>query len=176
MTRVNIDYEFNLKCNYARITNENNLLVVERGTNTLYNISNCGLGSVVDRHKGFEESVYGKKKQINLISLLIILEFDQFRSFRYAKEDTYPIWRDSVNSVVMLDPASSEPVSKSIRVFENIPEDHNAIFCVYNFKFNQLIGYSIGDENSMVHLCTLNDTFQIDKIKINIQNKIVLSS
>lgn len=62
MTRVNIDYEFNLKCNYARITNENNLLVVERGTNTLYNISNCGLGSVVDRHKGFEESVYGKKK------------------------------------------------------------------------------------------------------------------
>lgn len=66
----------------------------------------------------------------------------------------------------MLDQRTFEPFTDPITVFENMPEDHEPMFCIYNGKFNKFIGYSIGEENSLVHLCTLKPNMLIEKVKI----------
>lgn len=43
-----------------------------------------------------------------------------------------PIWRDSRYSVKLLDSVSGKPVTESIDVFENMPDDHDPMFCIYN--------------------------------------------
>ena len=51
-------------------------------------------------------------------------------------------------------------------MFENMPDNHDPMFCIYNQVFNKFIGYSIGADNSLVHLCTLESDMSVQKIKI----------
>ena len=159
-SQLNHSNKLGLEFNLARITNHNHLILTAKNSNDLYKISNCGLGEIASSHLGRKEKDYG-----NILGL--ILDFDQFRSFRYAKEDLWPIWRDSRSSVRMMDPESNQELSQSIPVFENMPKNHEPMFCLYDVGKNQLIGYSIGEDSSIVHLCSLYPcSKKAEKIKV----------
>lgn len=59
-TELQKDNSLSLRCNFARVGNNNNLFMAERGTNNLFTISNCGLGEVSSSMIGVSEKYYGK--------------------------------------------------------------------------------------------------------------------
>lgn len=66
-----------------------------------------------------------------------------------------------------MDPESNQELSQSIPVFENMPKNHQPMFCLYDVGKNQLIGYSIGEDSSIVHLCSLYPSSKkAEKIKV----------
>jgi len=73
---------------FVKISADDKLLTIEQVNNNL-TVEDLHTGKTVVRYNGITEEPYG---------------FEQYRSFRYAKEDLYPLWRKGKGSMVLLNP------------------------------------------------------------------------
>ena len=77
---------------YAKITSDEKLITVEQQNNNL-KVEDLRTRNTLIRYNGITEEPYS---------------FEQYRSFRYAKEDMFPLWRKGLGSMVLLDPLTFE--------------------------------------------------------------------
>jgi hypothetical protein len=77
---------------YSRVDKIGRLLTVDKSTNNL-TVTNFKDGKVLKKYPGNLEEAY---------------RFDEFRPLRYSKEDSNPLWRRGLDSIVLLDPDTLE--------------------------------------------------------------------
>lgn len=133
---------------YARITKDNQLINVEQGTNN-FTVVDANTKSPMVNYPGTRETPYGNKK-IKSFSI----DFDRFRSLRFAKEDAFPIWRKGGTSIVMMNPTNYEIFGEYFNFF---PNNHTPMFVNVSGKMNKIIGCSLNEEESTSTISILDD-------------------
>lgn len=140
---------------YCRITRKNKLLRVSQGTNNL-EIVDLDTGRVEATYPGKEEEPY---------------TYEMYRSFRYAKEDQYPLWRRGGSSLVLLDPKKFE-IIKDFKKFW--PPGYIAMRCCVSKDMTRIYGFSFNENDgifSIVDIDKENETVRDKTIKIPKEQK-----
>lgn len=88
--------------------------------------------------------------------------FEQYRSFRYAKEDQYPLWRKGQNSLVLLNP---QTFNIDWEFADFWPQGYVPMKCCVSSDFSRVYGYSF---NSTEGIFTILDVNRSTK---SVQNK-----
>lgn len=131
---------------YARLIDNQRLLQVEEGSNNFMMKSALSKQNLVE-HQGFKEQPYN---------------FEQYRSFRYAKEDQFPLWRKGKQSMVLLDPKNYR-VDWEFKEFW--PKGMIPMKVCVAQNFNRIYGYSFDNNTGIFTIMNVN------KKNKSIQNK-----
>lgn len=140
---------------YCRITSRNKLMRVSQGTNSL-EIVDLETGRVEKSYPGKEEEAYS---------------YEMYRSFRYAKEDQFPLWRRGGSSLVLLDPKKFE-IIKDFKKFW--PPGYIAMRCCVSSDMSRIYGFSFNENDgifSIIDIDQENQTVRDKTIKIPKEQK-----
>ena len=83
-----------------------------------------------------------------------MIGFDEFRSLRYSKEDSSPLWRRGLDSVVLLDP-------ETLAVRAEYPNfwtpGYTPMFLNISESLKRVYGYSMSHEDSIFTILAVQD-------------------
>lgn len=122
---------------YCRVTKKNKLIRVKQGSNKL---------EVKDLETGLLDQTYSGKLEEPYT-------YEMYRSFRYAKEDQYPLWRRGGSSLVLLDPKKFEVV-KDFKKFW--PPGYIAMRCCINTEMTRIYGFSFNENDGIFSILDIN--------------------
>lgn len=133
---------------YARLDSKGRLLTVDKASNNL-TVTSFLDGKVLKKYPGNLEEPYRKK--IKRVSNLA--GFDEFRPIRYSKEDTAPLWRRGLDSLVLLDPETLDVKAEYANFWS---EGYVPMFLTIKSGKTQIFGYSMSSSDSLLTIMQIN--------------------
>lgn len=140
---------------YCRVTKKNKLIRVSQGSNRI-EVKDLQSGLIDQSYPGKMEEPY---------------TYEMYRSFRYAKEDQYPLWRRGGSSLVLLDPKKFGVV-KDFKKFW--PPGYIAMRCCVSTDMSRIYGFSFNENDGIFSILDIdkeNQTVRDKTIKIPKEQK-----
>jgi len=151
LTKIS-ENELNSNIIYTRVTKDNKIITINQKANNLEVKTNNGFN--VQSLPGIKEEPY---------------TYEMYRSFRFAKEDSYPLWRRGASSLVLLEPQSFS-VIKDFKSFW--PEGYIPMRCCINKDMSRIYGFSFSEKDGIFTILDINKQNQTIRDKtIKIPNE-----